>query len=509
MFDLVSFIRQYMPPQKRTAVTLALTRLLFSPINFLFQVATQTRDQLITQAQATGQVLVLEELLNRVAFGSAIGSVYVLDGNFTTVDFQVIVPPGTSASVISNLTGVVDAYRLPGKRYEIVTAPAWTAPTKALPNWEKGYPFLNASGLTVAIDVSGVYQVEILQDGNQVVFREVTFLAGYPVAFPVASTANYTVTIGGTLTVNLTGSADIGVINRVSFQRLGNAFIPVVQVTTGDVEIWISGRDGTVYNDTIQVGEVYDAKIDNIDYNRRRVYSMLSDGFYKLNARMKGQQAVTALDITLSSAVPNQPPYVAKQVAGQSVTVGTSYALTIPADSFVDPDGSLSNVQITGLPVGVSSSINGLAISISGTPSTVGNNLVTVTATDNLGATAAMSFQIQVLAVDAPKPVDPIKTKYTYKGIPAGGYPSTNLGILDVEHKFENGRVKIVRDRANPSGGTVKYLVDGIYKDSIAGISRPPQLPILIQKFLVDLGRPQSQWRNDPVINATQCIRYL
>ena len=98
-------------------------------------------------------------------------------------------------------------------------------------------------------------------------------------------------------------------------------------------------------------------------------------------------------------------------------------------------------------------------------------------------------------------------TSYTFQGRQVGGYASGDTGVLNVTAEFRNGRIYLT-DHASPQG-TPKYLINGRWYNSLQGLSFPPGLPILIQKFMIDTGRSQEEWRTQPVPNAAQVIHIL
>ena len=83
--------------------------------------------------------------------------------------------------------------------------------------------------------------------------------------------------------------------------------------------------------------------------------------------------------------VPNGAPIV-QNPGNQAGTVGTAVNLQIVAS---DPDSNPMTFSATGLPAGLAITANGL---IFGSPTSVGNNSVTVTANDGQGATGSTSF---------------------------------------------------------------------------------------------------------------------
>ena len=92
--------------------------------------------------------------------------------------------------------------------------------------------------------------------------------------------------------------------------------------------------------------------------------------------------------------VGNRPPEVADTIANQTLVAGTSMTLDVAAN-FTDPDGD--DLTITA----ASSSASDASVSVSGTVLTIiGSNAttvqITVTATDEDGATVTDEFDVEV-----------------------------------------------------------------------------------------------------------------
>jgi hypothetical protein len=109
-------------------------------------------------------------------------------------------------------------------------------------------------------------------------------------------------------------------------------------------------------------------------------------------------------------------------------------------------------------------------------------------------------------------------SNYSFQGIVQGGYPSNDERVLKSTHRFINGMIEITGDLGNPGGGEEKYFVNcrWLSRSQYVGSKHPPTLPILVQKFIVPSGRPEfgnstgvRGWRDNPVTNASELIRYL
>ena len=137
--------------------------------------------------------------------------------------------------------------------------------------------------------------------------------------------------------------------------------------------------------------------------------SWLPDGVvFTLQARQSGKLVsrdyiTNCRSLTVTPPVAaNKAPVVVAAIASQTATLARSYSLVIPPGTFTDPDGQLVSWAVSGLPVGLS--FDAPSRTISGSPSLIGASVVTVTVTDNGGATAQTSFSLQVLGNNTPTP---------------------------------------------------------------------------------------------------------
>ncbi|MGA0555774.1 putative Ig domain-containing protein [Larkinella sp. VNQ87] len=155
-----------------------------------------------------------------------------------------------------------------------------------------------------------------------------------------------------------------------------------------------------------------------------------------------GASVTTSFRLTVYPApVENQPPVVVQPIPDQTATVGKAFTYTIGTGVFADKDGSISKVEVSGLPAGLTYS--GANQVIAGTPATTGVVNVTVKATDNQGATVTDVFQLTV-QTDV-----------------SGGVVTGNFeGFLD---KVECGSIRgWVWDRNKPNAPlTVEFSADG------------------------------------------------
>ncbi|WP_080058987.1 putative Ig domain-containing protein [Spirosoma aerolatum] len=448
MFDLVAFIAQLLPPYKRTTTNKGFVQILFAPIGTLLLAIEALRVKLLIEARSTGQVLILQELCNRVAFGAAVDRIYLLDGN-TTVDFQVVIPPGLSESVVSNIRGVLDAHKQAGKRYTIQVDADYDVITTPLA-WEPGYPTLSSTKLTWAVDQSGSFHTVVVADGETVIDQSFNYLDGVPLEYANNTATNVSITVGP-VSATLTRNVASGVINRIGYLRSGNLVMILPNVDLGTVEVKLVGINGTNFSDSYQDASVANNTVSGVTYNRQRVYPTVPNGQYRAYARIKGQTQETTVDITWAGA--NQPPIVSYQLPDVSGKVGVPFSTTFPLNTFTDPDGTIASIAVSGYPspLGYTSGSRTLA----GTPTTAGTYTVYVTATDNQGATVQDSFVLTIAAADAPDPIP--------SGTGTSNVVYYNSNVLKCEVQWSNGKARVVDTSGYvvPSGKNVYYFLSG------------------------------------------------
>ncbi len=179
---------------------------------------------------------------------------------------------------------------------------------------------------------------------------------------------------------------------------------PTVDCSASTLTFRTSGGDGTPI-------EYFAAGLTVWSTNptvRLETWQRVGTTTYTLHARQSGKEVGT-LDYTpnclttptppATTAPPSPPankvPVLVTAIGSQTATLARAYSLAIPATTFTDLDGQLVSWAVSNLPVGLSFDAGTRVIS--GTPLLVGSNVVTVTVTDNNGATMLLTFTLQVV----------------------------------------------------------------------------------------------------------------
>lgn len=119
MYDLqmISFIRQLLPPNLRKGRLIALCATLFAPIDILLTLFASYRRAARLEITATGQVVVMEYNMSRL-MGLPIGYIYIAGS--PNRDFSVLIPNTLNAQEEEVIRRYVDSHKLIGKSFEIV-----------------------------------------------------------------------------------------------------------------------------------------------------------------------------------------------------------------------------------------------------------------------------------------------------------------------------------------------------------------------------------------------------
>ena len=108
------------------------------------------------------------------------------------------------------------------------------------------------------------------------------------------------------------------------------------------------------------------------------------------------------LFITISDTSPNIPPALIAPIDDRTSEEGDDFSLTIPPNTFRDPEGDVLTLSVAGLPPSLA--FDPATLTISGVPTNadVGTIEVTVTADDGNGGTAEDVFTITVGDINSP-----------------------------------------------------------------------------------------------------------
>jgi hypothetical protein len=160
----------------------------------------------------------------------------------------------------------------------------------------------------------------------------------------------------------------------------------------------------------------------------------------------------------------NQAPEVITAYTDRGATVGQPFSMAVSESHFIDPDGTIAKVEVSGLSAGLS--YNASTNLIVGTPTSVATLNVTVKATDNDGATGTDGFVIRVSSATQPAPAPAPE--------PETEVPVTGSfdGYLD---KVECGTIRgWAWDRNKPDAPvTIEFSADGkVIGTTVADIYR-------------------------------------
>ncbi|WP_234735973.1 putative Ig domain-containing protein [Tellurirhabdus bombi] len=212
-------------------------------------------------------------------------------------------------------------------------------------------------------------------------------------------TISGTPTTAGQSTVNVQATDNQGATVSTSFPFTVNAssgsgqltlIAPIYDCVTGRLEFRTTGGNGLpIQYQAVGVTDWSPNPIQSVDESLRQNTPLV------LNARQGGQIVSYNFTTSCQGSSTNQSPIVSQAIPAQNATVGQAYSYAIPQNTFSDPDGSITSVQVTGgLPAGLSYNVSNRTIS--GTPTTAGQSTVNVQATDNRGATVTTQFQFAV-----------------------------------------------------------------------------------------------------------------
>ena len=171
-----------------------------------------------------------------------------------------------------------------------------------------------------------------------------------------------------------------------------------------------TARTGTYGSLTLNADGTYTYTVNNSNaavQALRTNADTLTDTFTYTMADNTAATSTSTLTITIHGA--NDAPRVATALTSQQVTVSTPLLLVMPVGTFADVDaGDTLTYTVTlagGAPLPAWLTFDGVTRTFSGTPTTVENLSIVVTATDLSAASASNTFTLQVNAAPAVMPV--------------------------------------------------------------------------------------------------------
>ncbi len=185
---------------------------------------------------------------------------------------------------------------------------------------------------------------------------------------------------------------------------------------------------GTAYSGMYGLGALFRITLDGSDYcvihnfatadgygsSSKPALVSASDGALYGTADSGGMSGFgTIFKLSLSPAVLNIPPMVANPIADQTNVYGSAFNFTFDANTFSDPDaGQMLSYEASGLPPGII--FDGPSRTFIGTPTAVGINSVTVTATDNGTPPLNSNDVFDIVVAKAPLAVSATNTNRPY-----------------------------------------------------------------------------------------------
>lgn len=508
MFDLLSFIRQLLPPPLRLPVSLGLVRVLYSPVMALFDAVQQANSDTVSTASSTGQVAVLEDLLNQATFGSGVGAVYILDGDGVNYDFQVVTPAGLPLDTLNRMNDILTTHHLLGKRFVVQNQVAYIQDRPVVGqsvSWVTGYPYREGNKLHFAVNERGSFRVKIDAPTYSLIDAIYTLNGATDDEYvgDLDSSLAYTITILN-LTKTLAPPAAAPApttpgtkgLTRMGYSRFVTSHQTSLWfITDRPMKATVSLVSGSASGDgwSTAVARVIDTAQTLREWTSGLRLNPTANGqggildgvtYYITITESDGTNPVTyawtpqgsdtngILDIPLApTAIPTKPanraPYVATALNNQVITDAGDQVWDVPVNTFSDPDGdtlTLGGAANGGgaLPAGVTFDAQnrrfGFAASLAN-----GTYNVQVTATDPYGAsvTATVSVTIGRAAV-----VAPVAGSFdvVYADHNAGGGVTRMLQISPTWRTDSSGKNWVtLHDSATPpvpGGYTRYYLLD-------------------------------------------------
>jgi major membrane immunogen (membrane-anchored lipoprotein) len=116
----------------------------------------------------------------------------------------------------------------------------------------------------------------------------------------------------------------------------------------------------------------------------------------------KGTSVSTSFKLTVTKQDEvNKPPVVSKTIPSQTATVGQNFSYIIATETFSDPDGQITGLEVSGLTNGLNYDAD--SRTIKGSPVTAGTITVKVKASDNKGASVTTEFRLTINSASSPE----------------------------------------------------------------------------------------------------------
>lgn len=272
---------------------------------------------------------------------------------------------------------------------------------------------------------NGTYSVRVRttdSGGNQLEQAFTITVSSYSAPVAVADTAGAT-EAGGIANTTAGFNPTGNVLNNDHSSNTKT----VTAITGGTVG---TARAGTYGSLTLNADGTYTYMVNNSNaavQALRTNADTLTDTFTYTMADNTAATSTSTLTITIHGA--NDAPRVATVLTTQQVNVSTPLLLVIPVGNFVDVDAgdtlTYTATLASGAPLPAWLTFNGVTRTFSGTPTTVENLSIVITATDLSAASASNTFTLQVNAAPAAggggggaSPTPPIPTTPTDPGTP-------------------------------------------------------------------------------------------
>lgn len=210
--DIVSYVRQLLPPSYRDPSTVGYISVLFRPLAYLISQFNDFAYRTLYDIGSAGQVFVLQHVLRE----SVHPSITIADGNFSSFDFRVLVPPGLTNEETALLTSLLERYRLHSRRYDVAVQANW-GPGGVVGGleWVAGYPTLwegdGGWSLSFGIRQTGVYYTTLKNETTGQVYMsgQVIYTGNSILSRWVDTAGVYTIRVGSlsaTLVLDNTGT---------------------------------------------------------------------------------------------------------------------------------------------------------------------------------------------------------------------------------------------------------------------------------------------------------------